>query len=317
MKAAIVERAGQAPVYGTFTDPQPADGLSVVRVSAAAISHVTKGRASGAHYSADGGLPLVPGVDGVGLDEHGRRVYFILPEAPHGAMAERTLVDARRCIALPEALSDVDAAAMAIPGMSSWAALVERAHLRAGETVLVNGATGASGRLAIQVAKHLGAKKVIATGRNAATFDELRALGADVAISLAQERGALEDAFKREFSQGVDVVLDYVWGPSAEALIVAGAKAGPEAVAIRYVQIGAISGVDITLAGSALRSSALQLMGSGIGSVPQRQILAAIRGLLEAAPAAGFKVSARALPLAEVATAWNAGDAQSRIVLVP
>ena len=317
MKAAIVERAGKAPVYGTFADPQPADGLSVVRVNAAAISHVTKGRASGAHYSAQGGLPLVPGLDGVGLDERGRRVYFILPEAPHGAMAERSLVDVRRCIALPDGLSDIDAAAMAIPGMSSWAALVERAHLRAGETVLVNGATGASGRLAIQVAKHLGAKKVIATGRNAATFDELRALGADVAISLAQERGALEDAFKREFSQGVDVVLDYVWGPSAEALIVAGAKAGPEAVAIRYVQIGAISGVDITLAGSALRSSALQLMGSGIGSVPQRQILAAIRGLLEAAPAAGFKVSARALPLAEVATAWNAGDAQSRIVLVP
>ena len=317
MKAAIVEQAGKAPVYATFAEPRPADGLSVVRVTAAAISHVTKGRASGAHYSADGGLPLVPGLDGVGLDESGRRVYFILPEAPFGAMAERSLVDARRCIALPDALSDVDAAAMAIPGMSSWAALVERAHLRAGETVLVNGATGASGRLAIQVAKHLGARKVIATGRNAAAFDELRALGADVTISLAQERDALAHAFEHEFSQGVDVVLDYVWGPSAEALIVAGAKAGPEAVAIRYVQIGAIGGMDITLPGAALRSSALQLMGSGIGSVPQRQMLAAIRGVLEAAPGAGFKVSARALPLAEVATAWNAGDAQSRIVLVP
>ena len=317
MKAAIVEYAGQAPVFGSFDDPQSADGLSVVRVTAAAISHVTKGRASGAHYSADGGLPMVPGMDGVGVDESGRRVYFILPEAPYGAMAERSLVDARRCIALPDALSDIDAAAMAIPGMSSWVALVERAHLRAGETVLVNGATGAAGRLAIQVAKHLGAKKVIATGRNAAAFDELRALGADVTISLVQERAALEDAFKREFSQGIDVVLDYVWGPSAEALIVAGVKASPEAVAIRYVQIGAISGMDITLAGAALRSSALQLMGSGIGSVPQRQILAAIRGLLEAAPAAGFKVSARVLSLGEVATAWDAGDAQSRIVLVP
>ena len=317
MKAAIVERAGQAPVFGSFDDPVSAPGLSVVRVEAAAISHVTKGRASGTHYSADGGLPLVPGLDGVGVDESGRRVYFILPEAPYGAMAERSLVDTRRCIALPDALSDVDAAAMAIPGMSSWAALVERAHLRAGETVLVNGATGASGRLAIQVAKHLGAKKVVATGRNAAAFDELRALGADVTIALTQERDALAHAFEHEFSQGVDVVLDYVWGPSAEALIVAGAKAGPEAVAIRYVQIGAMSGADIALPGAALRSSALQLMGSGIGSIPQQRILAAIRGVLEAAPGAGFKVSARALPLAGVATAWNAGDAQSRIVLVP
>ena len=317
MKAAIVERTGQPPVYGDFTDPAPSAGLAVVRVSAAAISHVTKSRASGAHYSVDGQVPLIPGVDGVGVDEHGRRVWFILPEAPFGAMAERCLVDARRCVALPDELGDVEAAAMAIPGMSSWAALVERAQLRAGETVLVNGATGASGRLAIQVAKHLGAKRVVATGRNTAAFDELRALGADATIALTPDRDALETAFKREFRAGIDVVLDYVWGPSAETLIVAAARAGADAVPIRIVQIGAASGADITLPGAALRSSALQLMGSGVGSIPQPRILAAVRGVLEAAPRAGFKVATRTLPLAEVATAWDAGDATSRIVLLP
>ena len=317
MKAAIVEQAGRAPVYGDFPAPTAAPGMSVVRVTASAISHVTKGRAAGTHYSAGGGLPLVPGIDGTGVDESGRRVYFILPEAPYGGMAERVLVDARRCIALPEGLGDVDAAAMAIPGMSSWAALVERAHLRAGETVLVNGATGTSGRLAIQVAKHLGAKKVIATGRNAAAFDELRALGADVTIALTSDRDALEQAFKAQFRDGVDVVLDYLWGPSAEALILAAAKAGADGVPIRHVQIGAASGADITLPGAALRSSALQLMGSGIGSVPQPRILAAIAGVLAAAPAAGFRVATRAMGLADVARAWDAGDAESRIVLVP
>ena len=317
MKAAIVERTGQPPVYGDFTDPAPSAGLAVVRVSAAAISHVTKSRASGAHYSVDGQVPLIPGVDGVGVDEHGRRVWFILPEAPFGAMAERCLVDARRCVALPDELGDVEAAAMAIPGMSSWAALVERAQLRAGETVLVNGATGASGRLAIQVAKHLGAKRVVATGRNTAAFDELRALGADATIALTPDRDALETAFKREFRAGIDVVLDYVWGPSAETLIVAAARAGADAVPIRIVQIGAASGADIALPGAALRSSALQLMGSGVGSIPQPRILAAVRGVLEAAPRAGFKVATRTLPLAEVATAWDAGDATSRIVLLP
>ncbi|MET0383412.1 MAG: zinc-binding alcohol dehydrogenase family protein [Burkholderiaceae bacterium] len=317
MKAAIIEWAGQPPVFGNFREPAAAPGLRLVHVTAAAISHVTKGRASGRHYSAEGALPMIPGVDGVGVDEQGRRVYFILPEAPYGAMAQRSLVDARRCIALPDGLADTDAAALAIPGMSSWAAFVERARLVAGETVLVNGATGASGRLAIQVAKHLGARKVIATGRNTASFDELRALGADVTVALTQETGALAQAFEHEFAQGVDVVLDYVWGASAEALIVAAAKAGPEAVPIRYVQIGAISGADITLSGAALRSSALQLMGSGIGSVPQPRILAAIRGVLEAAPAAGFKVAMRVLPLADVAAAWDAGDAESRVVLVP
>jgi NADPH:quinone reductase-like Zn-dependent oxidoreductase len=317
MKAAIVEQAGHAPVFGNFAEPAPTPGMSIVRVTASAISHVTKSRAAGAHYSADGGLPLVPGIDGVGIDEAGRRVYFILPEAPYGGMAERCLVDARRCIALPDGLADVDAAAMAIPGMSSWAALAERARLRAGETVLINGATGASGRLAIQVARHLGARKIIATGRNAAAFDELRALGADVTIALTPDRDTLETAFKARFHAGVDVVLDYLWGPSAETLIVAAAKAGPEAVPIRYVQIGAASGADITLPSAALRSSALQLMGSGIGSIPQPRILAAIRGVLEAAPAGGFRVATRTMALAEVARAWDAGDARSRIVLIP
>lgn len=317
MKAAIVERAGQAPVYGSLAEPAAAPGLSVVRVTASAISHVTKSRASGTHYSADGGLPLVPGIDGVGIDDAGRRVYFILPEAPYGGMAERCLVDTRRCIALPDRLSDVDAAAMAIPGMSSWAALVERAQLRAGETVLINGATGASGRLAIQVARHLGAKRVVATGRNAAAFDDLRALGADATIMLTADRAAMHEAFMREFGQGVDIVLDYVWGASAEMLIAAAAQAGRDAVPIRYVQIGAISGADITLPGAALRSSALQLMGSGIGSIPRQRMLASIKALLEAAPAAGFRIRAHTMPLAEIASAWGAGDAQSRIVLVP
>ena len=317
MKAALVERAGHAPVYADFRDPEPSPGHAVIRVTAAALSHVTRSRAAGTHYSGAGALPLVPGIDGVGVDESGRRVYFILPEAPFGGMAERCRVDARRCIALPDDLPDVDAAAMGITGMSSWAALVERAQLRAGETVLVNGAAGASGRLAIQVAKHLGAGRVVATGRNAAAFDELRALGADAVIALTDDREALEAAFHDEFARGVDVVLDYVWGASAETLIVAAAKAGRDAVPIRFVQIGAMSGNDIRLPSAALRSSALQLMGSGIGSIPQPRILAAIRGVLEAAPRAGLRIATRATPLSEVGTAWSAPDLTSRIVFVP
>ena len=317
MKAAIVEQAGHAPVYGDFREPEPAPGRSIIRVTAAALSHVTRARAAGTHYSGAGALPLVPGLDGVGVDESGRRVYFILPEAPFGGMAQRCLVDARRCIALPDGLADVEAAAMGITGMSAWAALAERAQLRAGETVLVNGATGASGRLAIQVAKHLGAGRVIATGRNAAAFDELRALGADATIALTDDRDTLEAAFRHEFANGVDIVLDYLWGASAEALIVAAAKAGRDAVPIRVVQIGAMSGNDIRLPSAALRSSALQLMGSGIGSIPQPRILAAIRGVLEAAPLAGFRIATRAVPLSEVGTAWAAPDLTSRIVFVP
>src|SRR5471030_997191 len=317
MKAAIVVEAGQAPVYGDFRDPVPAPGKSLIRVRASSISHVTRSRASGTHYSADGALPFVPGIDGTGTMDDGQRVYFLLPEQPFGGMGEWCVVDDRHRFAIPDTLSDVSAAAMAIQGMSSWAALVKRASLRAGETVLVNGATGASGRLAIQIARHLGAKKIIATGRQAKSFDDLRRLGADVTVPLTQDRDALEKAFKHEFQHGVDIVLDYLWGMSAETLVIAAAKVGPEGVPIRFVQIGSMSGTTINLPSAALRSSALQLMGSGIGSIPFTRLLKAIQGVLEAAPSAGFTIATEPVPLADVTKAWAAGDTSSRVVLLP
>jgi len=318
MKAAIVTKFGQAsPTYADFPMPTPLEGQHLIRVSAASISHVTKSRASGAHYSADGALPFVAGMDGVGVREDGQRVYFLLPAHPYGAMAEFCVVDAEHCIALPNDLDDCAAAAMAIPGMSSWAALMERAHLCRGETVLINGATGISGRLAVQIAKHLGAGKVIATGRHAASLEALRSLGADVVVALTQEEGALQAALKHEFEQGVDAVLDYLWGESALALIKAVARFGPDGVPVRYVQIGAASGANITLPSAALRSSALQLMGSGMGSVSMPRLFAAITGVLAAAPTAGFQITTQSMPLAQVAQAWAMDDARARMVLRP
>ena len=148
MKAAIVQGVGQTPVYGDFSEPQPSPNDTRVAVTAAAISPVVKSRASGTHYSASGRFPFVVGIDGVGKLEDGSRVYFVLPKAPYGSMAERTVVPSAQCLALPDELDDVTAAAIANPGMSSWAAYTERAKLKAGETVLVNGATGTAGRLA-------------------------------------------------------------------------------------------------------------------------------------------------------------------------
>jgi NADPH:quinone reductase-like Zn-dependent oxidoreductase len=214
-------------------------------------------------------------------------------------------------------VDDVTAAAIAIPGMSSWAALKERAHLAAGENVLVNGATGAAGRLAVQIAKYMGAKKVIATGRDAAALEQLKSLGADVTIPLTQPAEALEDSFHEQFGgDGVDVVLDYLWGETAEVLIVAAAKAGKEAVPIRYVQIGASSGGNITLPSAALRSSALVLMGSGIGSIPLEKMVSAIRGVVQAAVLANLQIKTEVVPLANVEAAWNQGSSKSRIVFV-
>ncbi|GAA3770553.1 zinc-binding dehydrogenase [Terriglobus aquaticus] len=209
--------------------------MDLVTVHAAALSNLTKGRASGSHYSSEYVYPFVPGVDGVGTTIDGRRVYFVLPEAPFGAMAEQTLVDPRHTIPVPAALNSVLAAAIANPGMSCWAALVERAHLQPGETVLVNGATGASGNVAVQVAKQLGAKRVIATGRNAVELESLRALGADAILPFDLRPGDSDGvdrfaaALAAEFTQGIDVVIDYLWGTSARTIITSIARAVEDA----------------------------------------------------------------------------------------
>jgi NADPH:quinone reductase-like Zn-dependent oxidoreductase len=315
MKAAVVTGAGRPPRYADFSEPTLAAGEARITVTAAAISQVVRSRASGQHYSSSGQFPFVAGVDGVGRLDDGSRVYFVMPRAPYGSMAERATVPTAHCLALPDELDDMTAAAIANPGMSSWAALEERARLKAGETVLINGATGASGRLAVQIAKHLGAGKVIATGRNLDALKSVAALGAEVIIPLIDDDATLDDRFSREFAQGIDVVLDYLWGKSAERLLVAGAKAGAEAVPIRFIQIGAISGADITLPSAALRSSAIVLMGSGIGSIPFDRLVRAIGGLFRATVPAGFKIATHPVPLSDVEQAWARDDSAGRTVL--
>jgi NADPH:quinone reductase-like Zn-dependent oxidoreductase len=314
VKAAMVRGAGQTPVFADFADPMPQSGESRIRVTAAAISQVVKSRASGTHYSASGQFPFVVGIDGVGQLENGRRIYFVLPRLPYGSMAELTVVPTGQCLPLPDELDDVTAAAIAIPGMSSWAAYKERAKLKAGETVLVNGATGTAGRLAVQIAKHLGAKKVIATGRNTEALRALAALGSDVTIPLVESEAALEDSFKEQFAQGVDVVVDYLWGKSAERLLIAAAKAGAEAVPVRFVQIGAVSGPNITLPSAVLRSSPIELMGSGINSIPRQCFINAVGGVLQATTPGGFQIAAKPVPLSEVEQAWLKDDSSRRTV---
>jgi len=320
MKAAIVTAAGKTPIYGDFDMPVAKEGEQIIAVRAAALSNLTKMRASGAHYSSAGIFPAVAGTDGVGRTQDGQRVYFAMPEAPFGTLAEYCPIQSRRCIAIPDSVDDITAAAIANPGMSAWAALVERAHFVAGETVLVNGATGTAGRVAVQLAKYLGAAKVIATGRNAAELEELKEIGADSVIPFAlgaeHPGGAqeFEEALKQTFSQGIDVVVDYLWGVSARTIIVA-LGATIEDHPTRFVHVGSSSGeAEIALPGAALRSSALTLMGSGIGSVSRLALVESIRKVFEAVQPAGLKVATRVVPLADVADVWEKAGGKPRVV---
>jgi NADPH:quinone reductase-like Zn-dependent oxidoreductase len=314
MKAAVVLEAGKTPVYGDFKEPVPGNGEVRINVTAAALSNVVRSRASGTHYSSSGDLPFVVGIDGVGRLDDGRRVYFVLPKPPLGSMSERTVVRRGQCVALPDGLDDVTAAAIANPGMSAWAAMKERAKLAAGETVLVNGATGTAGQLAVQIAKYMGAKKVIGTGRNPEVLKSLASLGADVIIPLVQDGDALEEAFQGQFADGVDVVVDYLWGESAERLIIAGARAGKDALPIRFVHVGSVSAPDITLPGAALRSSAIDLMGSGIGSIPVDRLVKSIDDLMQATLPGRFEIATRTIPLSEVADTWSTAGNMPRTV---
>jgi NADPH:quinone reductase-like Zn-dependent oxidoreductase len=322
MKAAVVYEAGKAPVFAEFETPVAQAGEALIAVKASALTQFTKSRASGAHYSADAALPAVAGSDGVGVTEEGRRVYFILPQAPFGALAEVTRVRAGFCIPVPDGLDDVTAAALANPGMSAWAALVYRAQIKPGDTVLINGATGTAGRLAVQLARHLGAGKVIATARDATALESVKALGADVLLPFqldgGDEAGAARfgDALEAQFKEGIDVVVDYLWGKSAEAIIVAIAKAVDDARPVRVVQVGSSSGGEITLPGAALRSSAIVLMGSGIKSVPLADLLAAVGHVFAVAVSANLQIATRVLPLADVQTAWGGDAGKQRVVFV-
>jgi NADPH:quinone reductase-like Zn-dependent oxidoreductase len=314
MKAAVVTAAGQPPAFADFENPVAATGQQRIRVAASALSQLARARAAGTHYSSHGVFPFVAGVDGVGRLDNGQRVYFFSPQAPFGALGEYTVVDAAQCVPVPDDLDDVTAAAAAIPGMSCWAALVERACFVKGETVLVNGASGASGRLAVQIARYLGAGKIIATGRNPAALDWLKTVGADVVISLDQTDDALTAALAPHLAAGVDVVLDYLWGSSARNILITAAKNLPEGQQMRFVQIGSMSGAEISLPAAVLRATAINLMGSGIGSVSLPRLLQVVGQVLQAVTPAGLEVKTHAVPLAQLADYWGQADSQVRTV---
>lgn len=320
MNAAVVQAFDRPPRYMSFADPVAGEGEMPVTMTAAGLHPIVKSLANGTHYGSTGELPFIPGVDGVGRLDDGRRVYFGIARSPYGSFAERTLASKTMHVELPQALDDVTAAAIANPGMSSWVALDERAKFVGGESVLVLGATGVAGQLAVQVAKRLGARRVIAAGRNPAALSVLKGLGADSVISLDQQRETLVSAIRQELAKdGVDVVLDYLWGEPAEAVFEAVSKRGLRLATprIRFVQVGASAGPAITLQAATLRSTAIELLGSGFGSASIDRIFQAIGKFFQAAAMQPFHFKTKVVPLRDVEGLWNAAEEGVRLVFQP
>ncbi|BCJ47809.1 NADPH:quinone reductase [Actinoplanes ianthinogenes] len=271
------------------------------------LHHLTRSKASGAHYSAAGALPLVPGVDGVVRGPDGRMRYAVLDDARVGTFADRTVIDARRSVVLPDGIDPVRIAAAMNPAMSSWVALRRRAGFTPGQRVLVIGATGNAGRMAVQVTKLFGAARVIAAGRDERRLAALPALGADETCTFDRIAGAAD----------VDVVLDYVWGePAAAAMIPMLTARADRSAPLTWVQIGSMAGPEAPIPSAALRAARMQIVGSGIGSVPARDFIAELPEIAAAVGDGAIEVRARQVPLADVAAAWTAVT-DERIVLVP
>lgn len=321
MKAAVLHAFGQSPRYEDFADPQAIEGEVLVRVKAASLKNVDKMMASGSHYDRFPDFPCVCGVDGVGLLDDGARVYCGGARPPYGMMAERTVVSRGWCLPVPEQVDDVTAAALPNPALSAWLALTWRAQLQPGEMVLILGATGVAGQLAVQIAKHLGAERVVAAGRNRRVLTTLRDLGADATIALDLSDQELTAAFIREAgARRFDVVLDYVWGHPTEVLLEALTRHDVKIAAsrTRLVEIGEMAGPTIALSAAALRSSGLELYGSGGGSVPPEAIFEAFPQVWALATGGKLHIKTEPVPLADVENAWQRRDLDGRrLVLVP
>jgi NADPH:quinone reductase-like Zn-dependent oxidoreductase len=318
MNAAVLRVLGTPPRFEKFPEPIPAEGEVVVHVRAASLKPVDKQIAAGTHYASFRELPAVCGLDGVGVLDDGTRVFFAGPQRPYGAMAERTVVRRAQCFAVPEGLSDEVAAALPNPGVSAWLTLKERAKLAPGETVLILGATGVTGKLAVQTAKILGAGRVIAAGRNEKALNALLELGADATIQLDKSAEELTKVFAREAGdKGFHVVIDYLWGPPTETLLAALTRNEFAAIGseTRLVQAGESAGASISLPAAVLRSTPLTILGTA--GIPAPEILMdALQQVMAYGASGKLRIDTERVPLAEIEDGWQR-EGRSRLVITP
>ena len=320
MKAAVLEGIGKTPKCEEFEEPEAGAGEALVRVLAASLKPVDKQLAAGTHFASprEADLPLICGTDGVGTLEDGTRVFFGGCRRPFGAMAELTVAPRAFCFPIPAGIADETAAALPNPGVSAWLSLTHRAKLARGETVLVLGATGVTGQLAVQIAKLLGAARVVAVGRNEQVLARLGELGADATIQLDQAAEALKEAYLSEMGTGFDVILDYLWGEPTEALLAAITKSefavtGKE---MRLVQVGESAGAMIRLPAAVLRSTAVTILGTA-GMPPREVLFDAMREVMKRGAMGELRIETERVALAEVESAWKrTGQAGRRVVLV-
>lgn len=324
MKAAVVHEWGQQPRYLDFPEPQPRDDAVVATVEASALTNLSRMVIMGKHYSSkEIQLPAIAGVDGVARLDDGSRVYTA-SLAPYGLMAERTLVNPAATVPVPEHVDSVTAAAVPNPGMSAWMSLDYAAQTKPGDHVLILGATGVTGSIAVQLAKFVfGAGRVVVAGRNPERLEWLRTVGADDVIALGTD-DLTESVVAQHSARPFDAVIDYLWGTSAQQTLAALAAAHPSAHfhATRFIQVGSMTGASIQIDAATLRSTGITLQGVGIGSVPpealQRARTEGLPRMFAMLDAGELQLTTVARPLADIESVWAAKEPSgTRVVITP
>ncbi len=319
MNAAVVRSFEHPPRYEQFEVPEAHGGhQALLDVLAVGLHPRVRTGAAGSHYTSTGHLPMIPGIDGVARTADGKLLYFVADDGLLGSMAERTVIDLRRAVRIPDGADLVQIAAAMNPAMSSWVALRLRVPLKVGQSVLVLGATGNAGQMAVQVAAHLGAGRIVGAGRNRERLDAVSAMGADDVVQLTddpeQTAAALAGA-----AANVDLVLDYLWGAVALTAMVGLLKGRADrSRELNWIQIGAVAGPTVELPSVALRSANLRLQGNGQGAVSAEAYLAELPSLIDQIDAGTIGLRGNAVPLADVEATWQLKDAPgARTVLIP
>jgi NADPH:quinone reductase-like Zn-dependent oxidoreductase len=321
MKAAIMPGPGTVPGYGDFEEPQAGQDREVVELVAAGIHPVVRSLAEGRHYGSAGAWPLIPGVDAVARTADGTLVYTGYVQAPYGTLAERMAVPAGLRLPLPAGADPAQIAGGLNPGLASWLPLQSRlADVPSLGTVVVLGATGMAGMLAVQNARLLGAGHVVGAGRSPAGLGRAAAAGAATA-ALTGDREADAAALAAALGgTAPSLVLDFVWGAPAEAMFAALGRRGldEDSASTAYVQIGSLAGPEAAVPSSLLRSRRIQISGSGAGSASTAAIRAQLPVYMQLIADGRVQVPTRTFPLSRVSDGWTAArDSGSRVVIVP
>jgi NADPH:quinone reductase-like Zn-dependent oxidoreductase len=321
LKAAIIRGPDATPEYGEFPEPQAAEGHELVELVATGIHPFVRSVAAGRHYGSTGTWPLIPGVDAVARMAGGDLIFTGYVRPPYGTLAERMAVPGAMRFSLPDGADPISVAGGMNPGLSSWMPLKARAsEIGALGTVLVLGATGMAGSLAMQNARVLGAEHIIGAGRDRERLQRVANAGAKT-VALSGDRDADAASLANALETNTpSIVLDFLWGTAADAAFVALGRRGldEDRANIAYVEIGQMAGANASLPASLLRSRRIRISGTGAGSAQIADVMAQVPVYMQLIAEHRVEVPTQVFPLSNIANAWNAATSSgNRAVVVP